>query len=234
MKARDIMATDIRTVGPDATIDVAIKIMTERRVTGVPVVDDTGTLVGILTEGDLLRRVETGTGDRLRPLFLDLLLGSGKEAVQYVRTHSRRVRDLMSPHVVTVTEDDSLTEVVRLMERRRIRRLPVVRDGQLVGIVSRSDLITALGRKLAEIPAAPVTDQEIEARVHAELHDSHWLGNSSIGIRVEGGVATLEGVIHDERTRDAIRVAAENVPGVTSVCDKIVFVEPMTGSIYPA
>ena len=119
MKARDIMATDIRTVGPDATIDVAIKIMTDRRVTGVPVVDDTGTLVGILTEGDLLRRVETGTGDHLRPLFLDLLLGSGKEAVQYVRTHSRRVRDLMSPHVVTVTEDDSLSEVVRLMERRR-------------------------------------------------------------------------------------------------------------------
>jgi CBS domain-containing protein len=233
MKARDVMTTDIRTVGPDATIDAAITIMIERRVTGVPVTDSRGFLVGILTEGDLLRRVETGTGDHIRPLFLDLLIGSGREAVDYVRTHSRRVSDLMTSHVLTVREEDPLGEVVRLMERRHIRRVPVLRDGRLIGIVSRSDLVTALGRKLATIPHGPTRDTEIAAQVRAELRTSHWLGSSSIGIRVDDGVATLEGVIHDERTRAAVRVAAENVPGVRTIRDRIVFVEPMTGSISP-
>lgn len=233
MQARDVMTTDIRTVGPDATIDAAIAIMAERRVTGVPVVGDDGRLVGILTEGDLLRRVETDTGDHMRPLFLDLLIGTGREASDYVRTHSRRVSDLMSAHVLWVAEDDPLSDVVRLMERRHIRRVPVLRDGRLVGIVSRSDLIAALGRKLAAISGGPASDTEIAAKVKAELHDSRWLGSSSIGIRVDGGVATLEGIIYDERTRRAIRVAAENVPGVTAVHDKIVYVEPMTGAISP-
>ena len=233
MKARDVMTTDIRTVGPDATIDAAIAIMTERRVSGVPVTDARGLLVGILTEGDLLRRVETGTGDHMRPLFLDLLIGSGKEAMDYVRTHSRRVSDLMTSHVLTVTEDDPLREVVRLMERRHIRRVPVLRDGRLVGIVSRSDLVTALGRKLATIPQGRPSDAEIEAQVRAELREARWCGSSSIGVRVDDGVATLEGVIHDERTRAAVRVAAENVPGVKTIRDRIVFVEPMTGAISP-
>jgi CBS domain-containing protein len=119
------------------------------------------------------------------------------------------------------------------MERRHIRRVPVLRDGHLIGIVSRSDLVTALGRKLATIPHGPTSDTEIAAQVRAELRTSHWLGSSSIGIRVDDGVATLEGVIHDERTRAAVRVAAENVPGVRTIRDRIVFVEPMTGSISP-
>jgi CBS domain-containing protein len=234
MRTRDVMTTDFRTVRPEDTIDAAIAIMAERRVSGVPVVSEDERLVGILTEGDLLRRVETGTGEHLRPMFLDLLTGTGREAADYVHTHSRRVGDLMTAHVLTVTEEDPLRAVVRLMERRRIRRVPVLRDGRLVGIVSRSDLIGALGRKLAAIQPTGGSDPEIAAEVLADLHDSHWLGNSSVGIRVEGGVATLEGVINDERTRDAIRVAAENVPGVTAVRDKIVYVEPMTGAISPA
>jgi CBS domain-containing protein len=234
MKVRDVMTTDIRTVGPDETIDAAIAIMTGRRVSGVPVVDGAGMLVGILTEGDLLRRVEIGTSGHARLLFLDLLLGTGREAVEYVRTHSRRVSDLMTAPVMTVTEEDRLREVVPLMERRHIRRVPVVRDGRLVGIVSRSDLIAALGRKLAAFPPPSATDAEIAARVRQELQSVHWLGrSSSVGVRVEHGVATLEGIINDERLRDAIRVAAQNVPGVTAIRDKITFIEPFTGAILP-
>jgi CBS domain-containing protein len=142
MKVRDVMTTDIRAVSPDATIDEVIVIMTKRRVSGVPVVDEAGLLVGMLTEGDLLRRAETGTGDHLRPLFIDLLIGSSREAADYIRTHSRRVGDLMTAHVLTVSENDELRDVVRLMERRRIRRVPVVRAGRLVGIVSRFDRTT--------------------------------------------------------------------------------------------
>ena len=234
MKVRDVMTTDIRTVGPSSTIDAAIAIMTERRVSGVPVVDEAGVLVGIVTEGDLLRRVETGTGARPRPLLLDLLIGPGREALDYVRTHSRRVSDLMTADVLTVSESDPLSEVVRLMERRHIRRVPVVRDGRLIGIVSRSDLIAALGLKLAAIVPPPATDAEIAARVERELQTAHWLGRSSIGVRVHHGVATLEGIINDERMRDAIRVATQNVSGVTAVRDRIVFVEPLTGAIVEA
>jgi CBS domain-containing protein len=234
MKVRDVMTTDIRTVGPDCTIDAVIAVMTERRVSGVPVVDAEGLLVGILTEGDLLRRVETGTGGHRHPLLLDLLIGPGREAVDYVRTHSRRVSDLMTAQLVTTTEDEALGSVVRVMERRHIRRIPVVRDGRLVGIVSRFDLIAALGRKLAAFPPPPATDAEIAARVEHEFKAAHWLGQSSIGVRVENGVATLEGIIHDERTRNAIRVAAQNVAGVTAVTDKVVCVEPFSGAIIPA
>ncbi|WP_419758093.1 CBS domain-containing protein [Acidisoma sp.] len=234
MKVQDVMTTDVRTVGPDASIASVIAIMTERRVSGVPVVDEAGQLVGILTEGDLLRRAETGTGTPTRPFLLDLLAGPGREAVDYVRTHSRRVSDLMTAQVLTVTENDPLTDLVRLMERRRIRRVPVVREGRLVGIVSRFDLIAALGRALAASPAPAAGDAEIAAKVEREWRGKRWLGKSSIGIRVDDGVATLEGIIHDERMRDAIRVAAQNVPGVTAISDRIVYVEPFTGAIVPA
>ena len=235
MKARDVMTTDIRTVGPDSTIDAVIAIMTERRVTGVPVVDEAGMLVGILTEGDLLRRAETGTCSQPRLSFLDLLVGPGRGAVDYVRTHSRRVSDLMTANVLTVAEDDPLSDAVRLMERRRIRRVPVVRDGRLVGIVSRADLIAALGRKLAEFPPPPAGDTEIAAKIEQELRSAPWLTRStSVSVRVREGVATVDGIINDARMRDAIRVAVQNVPGVTAVEDRIVFVEPMSGAIVSA
>jgi len=234
MQVRDVMTTDIRAVSPDATIEDVIAIMTTQRVSGVPVVDAKGLLVGILTEGDLLRRAETGTGDHLRPLFLDLLIGSSREAADYIRTHSRRVGDLMTAHVLTVTETDQLRDVVRLMERRRIRRVPVVREGRLVGIVSRFDLIAALGRALSVSAASPATDAEVTAEVEHALQTGPWLARSSIGVRVEHGVATLEGIIHDASMRDPIRVAVQNVRGVTEIRDRIVFVEPSTGTIVPA
>ena len=233
MKVRDVMMADIRTVGPHSAIDAAIAIMTERRVSGVPVVDESGLLVGILTEGDLLRRAETGTCDHEGPRLLDLLLGPGREAAAYVRTHSRRVSDLMTSDVLTVAEGDPLSDVERLMERRRIRRVPVVRNGRLVGIVSRSDLIVALGRSLADIPPPSATDAEMTAEAEHELRHARWLGKSSVSIRVEDGVATLDGIIHDERMRAAIRVAAQNVPGVTAITDRIVVVEPFSGTIMP-
>jgi CBS domain-containing protein len=234
MQVRDVMTTEIWSVSPDSTIDDVIAIMTKRRISGVPVVDEAGLLVGILTEGDLLRRVETGTGDHLRPMFLDLLVGSSRTAADYIRTHSRRVGDLMTAHVLTVAETDELRQVVRLMERRRVRRVPVVREGRLVGIVSRFDLIAALGRSLAALPPASATDAEVAAEVEHELRSGPWLARSSVGVRVKDGVATLEGIIHDAPMRDAIRVAVENVPGVKAIRDRIVFVEPLTGSIMPA
>jgi CBS domain-containing protein len=239
--AGDIMTRDVQTVAPDAQIDTAIDIMIKRRASGVPVVTDSGQIVGIVTEGDLLRRVETTTdlSHGRKPMkFLEFLLGSGKEITNYVRSHSRRVSDLMTENVVTVTEETPLAEVVRLMEKHRVRRLPVEHGGRLVGIIARSDLVAALGRRLAEVtPGLKASDPELEARICAALDSAGWFASaakSSVDVRVADGIATMEGVIHDERLRTAIRVAVENVPGIARVKDHIVFVEPMTGSIYPA
>jgi len=239
--ARDIMTRDVRTVGPDATVSAVIQIMVACHASGVPVVTGSRQILGIITEGDLLRRVETatehGAGHKPR-YFLDLLLGGGREITDYIRSHSRRVSDLMTEVVVTVAEDAPLAEVVRLMEKHRVRRLPVERDGRLTGIVARSDLVAALGRRLADIltpSPEPVPDPDLEARIMSALDAAGWFAsNASVGVRVAAGVATLEGVIHDERLRTAIRVTVENVPGIAAVQDKIVYVEPMTGSIYPA
>lgn len=237
--ARDIMTRDVRTVGPEATISAVIQIMVACHASGVPVVTASRQILGIITEGDLLRRVETATdhaAGRKPRYFLDLLLGGGREITDYIRSHSRRVHDLMTEVVVTVAEDAPLAEVVRLMEKHCVRRLPVERDGRLVGIIARSDLVAALGRRLAELSSPDsLPDRDLEARITTALEAAGWFaGNASVGISVAGGVATLEGVIHDERLRTAIRVTVENVAGIAAVQDKIVFVEPMTGSIYPA
>jgi CBS domain-containing protein len=236
MLASDIMTRDVATVGLDASVEAVIALMVARGVSGVPVVAGQGQLAGIISEGDLLRRAETATVEPRRRSFLELLLGPSREVTDYVRSHSRRVNDLMTEQVISVAEDTPLAEVVRLMETKRIRRVPVLRHGKLVGIVSRADLVRALGRKLAELtaPVAAVSDDELEQRVKAALGRISLFDNSNIEVRVEDGAASVEGVIHDERLRPALRVAVETVPGIRTVIDKIVFVEPVTGSIYPA
>lgn len=236
MLAQDIMTKTVATVGPDATIDAVIAVMVALHASGVPVVAQDGTLAGIITEGDLLRRVETATDGPRPRSFLDILFGSGREAADYVRSHSRRVSDLMTAPVISVTEETPLVDLVHVMENKRIRRVPVLRDGRLVGIVSRADLVRALGRRLAELPkpAIPATDDALAQEVRAALGRVSLFDNCSVGVEVENGVATVEGVIHDERLRSAIRVTVETIPGIRSVTDRITFVEPMTGSIYPA
>jgi CBS domain-containing protein len=232
MKAGDVMTKKVLTVGSFATIDAAIQVMVANRVSGVPVVTSDGKLVGILTQGDLLRRVETGTSDR-RPGLLSLLIGSGHADEDYVRTHSRRVDDIMTGEVVTVTAETPLSEVVNLMERHRIRRVPVVQGDRITGIVSRADLVAAVGRKLAELPPLSGDDQEIAARIDAQLRGIPGLGDSSVTLQVRGGVVTLHGIIHDQQSRGAIRVAVESVAGVVAVEDRIVFVEPLLRSFGP-
>lgn len=236
MRAQDIMTRDVATVSPEATIEAVIAVMLARHASGVPVVTADGQLAGIITEGDLLHRAETATEEEGRHSFFDLLLGPGRQAVSYVRSHSRRVSDLMTERVITVEMDTPLAEVVRLMESKRIRRVPVMAGGKVVGIVSRADLIRALGRRLSEVAAGdPATSDDDLARAARRALDRAGLfENSSVVVQVDDGVATIEGVIHDERLRPALRVAVETVPGIRDVTDRVVFVEPVTGSIYPA
>jgi CBS domain-containing protein len=235
MRAQDIMTRTVLTVGPDATLLEAATRMLEAHVSALPVVDAGGKLVGILSEGDLLRRAETGTARR-HSGWAELLLGPGRLADEYVHAHARTVHDLMTDTPLTVTEDSALSDVVDLMQRRHFKRVPVVRGEALVGVVSRADIVRALVARLGAEPnaAALVDDAAIRAAVEREFAASKWVNALNICVSVHEAVVTLEGALFNEAIRPALRVAAENTPGVKSVVDRMVWVEPVTGAALGA
>jgi len=230
MNASDVMTRNVLSVRPEATIAEAIRLMLDNRISGLPVLDETGRLVGILTEGDLLRRGETGT-ERHRPRWLEILMGPGRLAEEYVRTHGRRIAEVMTRDPVGVSPDTPLEEIVALMERHRIKRVPVLDGDVPVGILSRADLLRGA---LAEAPVAAASDEEIHERILAELARAAWVPRDGVAITVKNGVVDLNGVILDEKERVALRVAAENVPGVRAVQDHLVWVEPVSGTVIDA
>jgi CBS domain-containing protein len=228
MKARNVMTWGAITVGPDESVTRAVRLMLQNKISGLPVVDDKGQLVGIVTEGDFLRRGELGT-QRQRPRWLEFLLGPGRLAEEYVQTSGRKVAQVMTPEPKTVTPETPLAEVVRLMERHRVKRLPVVQDGKLVGIVSRADLLHALGSVAHDIKPVAGDDATIREQIIAECTKQRWAPH--INVVVRDGVVGVWGVITDDRSRDAFIVAAENVPGVKAVHDHLAWIEPMSGMV---
>jgi CBS domain-containing protein len=234
MLAKDVMTRTVATARPEANLAEVAARMVADHISGLPVVDDGGRLMGVITEGDLLRRWETGT-ETHHAGWIDLLLGPGRLANDYVQSHSRTVRDVMTEAVVSVTEDTPLADVVKLMEKRHIKRVPVLRGEALVGLVSRADLVRALAQKLnARAPAGFISDLAIETALVAELTNSKWANSHNVSVAVRDGVVTLDGVIFNEAIRPALRVAAENTPGVKSVEDHMVWVEPVTGTALGA
>jgi CBS domain-containing protein len=230
MKASDVMTRSVVTVKDDASISEAIRLMLDERVSGLPVLDHSGKVIGILTEGDLLRRSETGT-ERHRPRWLEFLMGPGRIAGDYVRTHGRKVAEIMTRDLVSVTEDTPLDAVVQLMEHRRIKRVLVLEGNLLLGIVSRADLLRASAQSLADRSAMTRSDDEILESIHAELARTAWVQRDGLAITVAGGVVDLNGVILDEKEREALRVVAENTPGVKAVEDHLVWIEPVSGIV---
>ena len=232
MQAKDIMSSPVVSIAPDATVLQAVQTMLQRRISGLPVIDKDGRLVGIATEGDLLRRVETGT-QRRRPRWLEFLLGPGRLADEYTRTHGRKVNDVMTPDPLSVAEDAALEEIVKLMEKHQIKRVPVLRGEQVIGIVTRANLLHALAGVSREAPASiESSDAAIRAAFLAELAKEKWAPIALINPIVRDGVIELWGTITDERERQALIVAAENVPGVKVVRDHLAWVEPTTGMVY--
>ena len=232
MKAKDIMTSPVVSVEADATVVQAAQIMLQKRISGLPVVDKDGRLVGIVTEGDFLRRAETGT-ERRRPRWLEFLIGPGRLADEYTRSHSRKLEDVMTSDPVIVSEDAPLEEIVNVMERHQIKRLPVVRGQQLVGIVSRANLLQALASVHREAEPSAQGDEVIRGLVLAEFGKQQWAPMVLIYINpiVRNGIVELWGTITDERERRALIVAAENVPGVKEVRDHIVLVDPISGIV---
>jgi CBS domain-containing protein len=228
MRAADVMTPDPISIDPEASISDAVQVMLKHRFSGLPVVDKNGALVGVVTEGDLLRRTETGT-QRKRPGWIEFVIGAGRLAAEYQKAAGRKVSDVMTPDVHSVKEDTPLAEVVPLMERHRIKRVLVVRGDKLVGMLTRANLLHALAIVDAEIKSGPTDDASIRDKLYAKLKGQPWAAVHLMDITVRAGTVYLWGTLLDERQRGAIRVAAENIPGVKNVVDNLIWIEPTTG-----
>ncbi|HUZ74587.1 MAG TPA: CBS domain-containing protein [Stellaceae bacterium] len=230
MKAADVMRHRVVTVTPETTVADAAKLMLHHGVSGLPVIDKAGAVIGMVTEGDLLRRAETGTEKR-RPHWLEFILGPGPLAVDYVRAHGRKVGEVMTRRVIVIAPETPLEEVVHSMERHRIKRLPVLDHGRLVGIVSRASLLPVLAHLAAAAPTAAPADAELRRRVLTAIEQQPWAIRATIDAVVQDGIVDLHGVILDERERQALCVVVENVPGVKAVRDHLAWVEPVSGMV---
>lgn len=228
MKALDVMARTVISVDPDATVLQAARQMLQHRLSGLPVIDKSGNLVGILSEGDFLRRRETQT-ERKHSRWLEFLMGPGKLAAEYTHSHGSKVAEVMTVDVCTVTEDTPLEDVVELMERRRIKRVPVVRGKQVVGIITRANLMHAIVSLARTAPKDAKDDTTIREKLLAEMQKEKWAPTAMVNVVVRGGVVELWGSIFDERHREALKVMAENISGVQAVKDHLVWIEPTTG-----
>ena len=227
MRAHQIMTRPVITVTPDTTIVEAATVMLQRHVSGLPVVDASGKLVGVVSEGDFIRRAEIGTG-RKRGRWLRFVLGTGKSASDFVHEHGRKVSEIMSTSPLTITEDTALAEIVALMEKNHVKRLPVMRGHQLVGIVSRANLLRAVASLARQIPDPTADDDHIRNRVIDALEKNDWCP-FGLGVIVKDGIVHLSGVITEEGSRHAAVVAAENVQGVHRVHDHLCWVDTMSG-----
>lgn len=223
MRARDIMTTRVITVEPDTTIDEVAKRLLENRISAVPVVDAGGHLVGVVSEGDLMRRTETET-ERHPSWWLSLLLLPEENAVDYVRTHGRHAKDVMTRKVITVGEDASLEEIAETLEKHRIKRVPVVNQSKLVGIVSRANLLHGLVARSSGVGLS-VDDRKLKAGIEESLSKA-GVRTQLLNVVVAGSVVHLWGVVATAAEQAAVRVAAENAPGVTEVRFNVEVIPP--------
>jgi CBS domain-containing protein len=233
MRVKDVMTPKIICIGADEPVLKAARLMLQNRISGLPVLDKEGELVGIVTEGDFLRRGELGT-QRQRPKWLEFIVGPGKLAQEYVHTSGRKVEEIMTFDPWTISEDETLEAVVEMMERHHIKRIPVTRGGRMVGIISRANLMHALASIARDDnTVAPVGgDTAIRNNILAAIERQNWAPH--INVIVKNGVAELYGIITDDRERQGLIVAAENVAGVKQVQDHLVWVEPMSGMAFPS
>jgi CBS domain-containing protein len=227
MRAHQIMTRDVVTVGPDASILEAARLMLDRHISGLPVLDKDGKLIGIISEGDFIRRAEIGT-QRRRPRWLQFFVGPGREANEFVRQSGRKVEEIMTHDPVTVSEDTALEELVSLMEKHDVKRFPVIRGEKLVGIVTRANLLRAVASLARDVQDPTADDDHIRERISQAIAKTGW---RPIGLQVtvRNGVVHLHGIIANAGSRQAAIVAAENVAGVKEVHDHLCFVDSYSG-----
>jgi CBS domain-containing protein len=219
MRAQQIMTQHVVTIGADAPIAEAVDTMLQHHVSGLPVVDADGDLIGIISEGDFIRRAEIGT-PRKRGRWLSFLFGADRVAADFVRSHGRKVGEIMTPDPLTIWEDTPLDEIVEIMESNNVKRLPVVRGRRLVGIVTRSDFLATVADLARHAPSPSADDDNLREQVVAAMGGAAW-GPCRLKVTVRDGVVSVSGVVASMNARQAAIVAAENVPGVRKVVDNL-------------
>ena len=221
MKAADVMVTTVVTVGPECSIENVANTLLENRVSAVPVVSN-GDLVGIVSEGDLIRRTEIDT-ERRRSRWLALLIGTQPLAAEFVKSHAGRVADVMTRDVIVATPDTPLRHIAALLEKNGIKRVPIVSNGKLVGIVSRANLVQALASARKQIKAAAATsDLMIREELLSRLRAEPWARTSRLNVIVHDGTVELWGTVRSRAEKQAFRSAAEVTSGVRAVNDNLI------------
>jgi CBS domain-containing protein len=231
MQAKDIMSANVITISPDTHVGEIVRILLGHHISGLPVVDQ-GRVVGMVGEGELLHRHEIGTEGERPKTWWERLLGSEPGSAIYVRSHGVRAGDIMNRDVTSVDADASLAEVASIFEAREVRRLPVMLREQLVGIVTRADLVSALAAANDNPPETRTqSDEAIRLRLQAELEKQSWWPSKWCSVQVSNGFVRYTGISDSDIDRQAARVAAENVPGVRGVQDdrlQFTDLQPMT------
>lgn len=227
MIASEIMTRDVTTVLPSASVREAAKLMVDRRLSGLPVVTSDGRLVGMLTASDLLHRVETGT-ERRSSWFTSFFSNPDDMARQYAKAHGLKAHEVMSRHVISVRDDADLSEVADVLDRNRLKRVPVVRDGSLVGIVSRSDLVRVLSEASVGQPIATSDDAAVQNAIWQAIRKQTWLDSGYVNITVKDGVAEAWGMVGSQEQRNALMVLIEEAAGDAKVQDHLKVGVPST------
>jgi len=221
VKASDVMVTDVITVKPDDDVQDVAALMLDNLISAMPVVDDTDRLVGMVSEGNLLRRGESHT-EHERSWWLKLLMGREFLAAEYLKEHSCKIADVMTREVVSAEPETSVADIATLLERHRIKRVPIVQNGEIVGIVARANLIQALARFRERAPLPrPIADAALRERIVSRLKSESWARPSLINVIVTDGTVDLWGTVGSSVEKKALQVAVEITPGVKAVNDNV-------------
>jgi CBS domain-containing protein len=228
MQASDVMTRAVITIDAQAPISEALQLMLGKAIAGLPVVDCNNRLIGIITQGDLLRRAELAT-ERHIGWWKNLLFGPWFSAKEYVRTHARSVGSVMTRETLCITEDTPLPMIVRMMEQGHVKRLPVTKDGKVIGIVSRRDILQPLSSVIGDRFAVSASDSSILQQIERELAAQPWSPRHNISVTVLDGVVALTGSVTGFEQRDALRVLIEHIAGVRNIRDQLLVVDPVSG-----
>jgi CBS domain-containing protein len=231
MKAQEIMTRDVTTVRPDTSVHDIAALMVEKHISGVPVLTDDGAIIGMVSQSDLLHRAEVGT-ERKHKWWFRAFADSNALAREYAKAHGRKAHDIMSRYVVSVRDDAELRDVADILDSHRIKRVPVVREGRLVGIITRGDLVRALSQVQISKTVKKIDNAALHKALHSRIRTQSWINGSFINLTVNNGVVELWGFVDTADQHSALRALVEETDGVSRVDDKMSVGLPFRGGYY--
>jgi CBS-domain-containing membrane protein len=221
MNASDVMVRDVVTVGPDEDVSKAVKLLVDHDISALPVIDSERRVIGVLSEADLIHRENIGTAKQ-RTWWLEAVTPASMLALDYAKSHGRKVSELMSEHVISADENTSLTDLANILEKHRIKRVPILKHGKLIGIVSRANLIQALASAPPKDESNQLADRGIREAILQRLAEQSWTDFGERNVVVTNGVVHLWGLVSSPEEHKALLALAESVTGVREVSDEMI------------